>query len=193
MAISGVADDLPYGKARTDNAVEDPWGLAGFHNRRCWSAIAQFVLKEQFQDDFADRDDEITVRVSKVMRNSGTAALRNFELKSPAGEFVPLSEVVSLTERQGGFAAIERIDGKATVSVTADIDTKVSTTEKAIEELEASNLQQIADRFGISYRYSGRDEERRKAFCRPSNWCDHRPGCDLYRFWLGFLPATGAR
>jgi len=97
------------------------------------------------------------------MRNSGTAALRNFELKSPAGEFVPLSEVVSLTERQG-FAAIERIDGKATVSVTADIDTKVSTTEKAIEELEASNLQQIADRFGISYRYSGRDEERRKAF-----------------------------
>ncbi len=160
--ISGVADDLPYGKPELTMQLKTRGASLGFTiedvGRQLRNSFEGAIPRR-----FADRDDEITVRVSKVMRNSGTAALRNFELKSPAGEFVPLSEVVSLTERQG-FAAIERIDGKATVSVTADIDTKVSTTEKAIEELEASNLQQIADRFGISYRYSGRDEERRKAF-----------------------------
>ncbi len=160
--ISGVSDDLPYGKPELTMQLKDRGASLGF----TIDAVGR-QLRNSFEGAiprrFADGDDEITIRVSKIMRSNGTAALRNFNLKSPAGEFVPLSEVVSITERQG-FAAIERIDGKATVSVTADIDTEVSTTEKAIEELEASNLQQIVDRYGVSYRYSGRDEERRKAF-----------------------------
>ena len=112
---------------------------------------------------FADGDDEITIRVKKIMRSRGTAALRNFELRSPAGDFVPLSEVIKITERQG-FAAIERIDGKATVSVTADLDSDVTTTEEAIEILDRGELQAVTDRYGITYRYSGRAEERAEAF-----------------------------
>lgn len=160
--VSGVSDDLPYGKPELTMQLKDRGASLGFTiddvGRQLRNSFEGAIPRR-----FADGDDEITIRVSKVMRSNGTAALRNFNLKSPAGEFVPLSEVVTITERQG-FAAIERIDGKATVSVTGDIDTKVSTTEDAIKELEASNLQQIVDRFGVSYRYSGRDEERRKAF-----------------------------
>jgi multidrug efflux pump subunit AcrB len=160
--VSGVSDDLPYGKPELTMKLEDRGASLGFTiddvGRQLRNSFEGAIPRR-----FADGDDEITIRVSKIMRSNGTAALRNFELKSPAGEFVPLSEVVNITESQG-FAAIERIDGKATVSVTADIDTDVSTTEKAIETLEASGLQQLADRYGITYRYSGRDEERRKAF-----------------------------
>ncbi len=160
--VSGVADDLPYGKPELNMALKPRGASLGFSiedvGRQLRNSFEGAIPRR-----FADGDDEITIRITKIMRNKGTAALRNFELKSPAGDFVPLSEVVSITEKQG-FAAIERIDGKATVSVTADIDTKVSTTEKAIEELEASNLEQVVDKYGVSYRYSGRDEERRKAF-----------------------------
>jgi multidrug efflux pump subunit AcrB len=112
---------------------------------------------------FAEGDDEITIRISQVMRNQGAAALRSFELKSPAGEFVPLSEVVKITERQG-FASIDREDGKATVSVTGDIDAAITTTEKVIEILEASGLPAIATKYGIAYKFGGRSEESRKAF-----------------------------
>ncbi|MEP1206919.1 MAG: efflux RND transporter permease subunit [Rhizobiaceae bacterium] len=160
--ISGVSDDLPYGKPELAMQLKERGASLGFTiedvGRQLRNAFEGAIPRR-----FADGDDEITIRVSKIMRSNGTAALRNFELKSPAGNFVPLSEVVSITESQG-FAAIERIDGKATVSVTADIDTKISTTENAIAELEASDLQQIVDRFGVTYRYSGRDEERREAF-----------------------------
>ena len=160
--VSGVSDDLPYGKPELTMQLKERGASLGFTiedvGRQLRNSFEGAIPRR-----FADGDDEITIRVSKVMRSNGTAALRNFELKSPAGDFVPLSEVVEIAESQG-FAAIERIDGKATVSITADIDTNVNTTENAIAELEASNLQQIVDRFGVSYRYSGRDQERREAF-----------------------------
>ncbi|MEM9676618.1 MAG: efflux RND transporter permease subunit [Pseudomonadota bacterium] len=160
--ISGVADDLPYGKPELVMELTPRGAALGF----TIDAVGR-ELRNSFEGAiprrFAQGEDEITVRVSKVMRQTGTAALRNLELKSPSGEFVPLSEVVKITERQG-FAAIERIDGRATASVTGDIDTNISTTDKAIETLEASGLADVVQRNGVTYRYSGRDEERREAF-----------------------------
>lgn len=160
--VSGVADDLPYGKPELTMKLKPRGSALGFSIENVGRQ-----LRDSFEGAiprrFAEGDDEVTVRVSKVMRSSGTAALRNFQLKSPSGEFVPLAEVVSIDETQG-FAAIERIDGRATVSVTADLDNKISTTEKALADLEASGLPQLVEKFGITYRYSGRDEERREAF-----------------------------
>ncbi len=159
---SGVSDDLPYGKPELTMQLTPRGAALGFSiedvGRQLRNAFEGAIPRR-----FADGDDEITVRVSKIARNSGTAALRNFELRSAAGDFVPLSQVVEISEQQG-FAAIERIDGKATVSVGADIDDKINTTEKAIESLEVSGLPELVSKFGITYKYSGRDQERRRAF-----------------------------
>jgi len=160
--VSGVADDLPYGKPELAMELTPRGAALGFTiddvGRQLRNSFEGAIPRR-----FADGDDEITVRVTKIMRGAGTAALRNFDLRSPAGEFVPLSEVVKITERQG-FAAIERIDGKATVSVTADLDTDKNTTENAQAALLVSGLDELVSRFGIDYRFSGKDEERREAF-----------------------------
>jgi len=112
---------------------------------------------------FAKGDDEITVRVKRTTPDKGGAALRNFELRSPIGDFVPLTEVVSLTESQG-FSAIQRKDGRAIVHVTGDLDTDIMTTEEAIELLNASELPSIVSKYGLDYQFGGRAEERKKAF-----------------------------
>jgi len=160
--VSGVSDDLPYGKPELTMELTPRGSALGFTidnvGRQLRNSFEGAIPRR-----FADGDDEITVRVSKVTNQNGAAALRNFELRSPAGQFVTLSQVVKITERQG-FAAIERVDGKATVSVTADIDTKITTTELAQEVLEVSGIAEIVSKYGISYRYAGRDEERRDAF-----------------------------
>ncbi len=160
--VSGVADDLPYGKPELIMELLPRGAALGLSMDEIGKQV-----RDAFQGitprRFAEGDDEVSIKVSQIMRNKGAAALRNFDVKSPGGEFVPLSEVVKITERQG-FAAIDRENGKAKVSVTGDIDTNINTTEKVIEILEASGLPAIATKYGISYKFGGRNEERKKAF-----------------------------
>ncbi len=159
---SGVADDLPFGKPELVMRLLPRGAALGFSidevGRQVRNAFDGAIPRR-----FARGDDEVTIRVSRTTRDKGGDKLRNFELRSPQGQFVPLAEVVTLTEKQG-FSAIQREDGKTIVSVTADLDTDIVTTEKAVEILQAGQLPQIMDLMGLDYRFGGRDEERKKAF-----------------------------
>ena len=100
----------------------------------------------------------------REQRETGVAALSSLALKAPNGAFVPLTEVVTLRERQG-FAVIQRTDGKTVVAVSGDLDTDVVTTTDLVGSLQDSGaVTAIAERHGVSYRFTGRDEERRKSF-----------------------------
>lgn len=161
--VSGLDDDLPYGKPELAMELTPRGAALGFSieevGRQTRNALQGAVPRR-----FARGEDEIAVRLTQKMRSAGSGALRNFELRSPSGEFVPLTEVVTLTERQG-FSEIRREDGKSTLSVAGDIDSAVSTTDEVVALLEETGVvRDIAGRHGISYRYGGRSEERRAAF-----------------------------
>ena len=164
--VSGVADDLPYGKPELVMRLTPRGAALGFTveevGRQLRNAFEGAVPRR-----FADGEDEVTIRISRAVAEGGSAALRNFELRAPpsgqnGGEFAPLAQVVDITEQQG-FAAIERVDGRATVSITADLDTAVTTTEQAIAALERAGVPGIVARAGATYEFSGRAEERRRA------------------------------
>ncbi|MCY6382544.1 efflux RND transporter permease subunit [Hoeflea prorocentri] len=161
--VSGADDNLPYGKPELVVEMKPRGAALGFTAENIGRQLRN-AFDGQIPFRFARGDDEVTVRVSQLMRIGGTGALRNFELKSPAGEFVPLTEVATLDERQG-FAYISRKDGKTKISVTGDIDNEVNTTDGVIEELEASGIiAAIAGRYGIDYQYGGRSQEQETAF-----------------------------
>ena len=161
--VSGADDNLPYGKPELVVEMLPRGAALGFTADDIGRQLRN-AFDGQIPFRFASGDDEVTVRVSQIMRVGGTGALRNFELRSPSGEFVPLTEVARLTERQG-FAYVSRKDGKTKISVTGDIDSAVNTTDGVIEELEASGIiAEIASRYGVDYRYGGRSEEQRTAF-----------------------------
>ncbi len=159
---SGVADDLPFGKPELIMRLLPRGAALGFSidevGRQVRNAFDGAVPRR-----FARGDDEVTIRVLRSTRDKGGDKLRNFELRNPEGQFIPLGEVVELTEKQG-FSAIQREDGKTIVSVTADLNTDITTTDKAIEILLASELPQVLDKMGVDFRFGGKDEERKKAF-----------------------------
>ena len=164
--ISGVADDLPYGKPELVMRLTPRGAALGFTIEEVGRQLRD-AFEGAIPRRFADGEDEVTIRISRRLTRTGSAALRDFELRSPTtasggGRFVALSEVVAIEERQG-FAAIERIDGRATVSITADLDAEETTTEQAIEALNASDLPGIVARSGATFEFSGRAEERRRA------------------------------
>ena len=161
--ISGVDDNLPYGKPELVVEMLPRGAALGFTSEDIGRQLRN-AFDGQIPFRFARGDDEITVRISQLMRVGGTGALRNFELKSPNGDFVPLTEVADLAERQG-FAFINRSDGRSELSVTGDIDNEINTTDGVIEELEASGtVRAIADKYGLTYEYGGRSEEQKTAF-----------------------------
>lgn len=161
--VSGVSDDLPFGKPEIVMTLTPRGAALGFTMEDVGRQV-----RNGFEGAIARRlargDEELTIRVSKQMAGRGTGQLRNFELRSPAGEFVPLVEVVRLAEKQG-FSVIQRREGRETVAVTADADDKITSNQEIVEDLQTSGaLQAIADSHGVSFSFSGREEERKKSF-----------------------------
>lgn len=161
--VSGVEDDLPYGKPELVMTMKPRGSAFGF----TLDSIAKQVrnaVEGAVPYRFARGDDEVTVRITQTSGQSGTAALRAMLLKTPSGSDIPLSEVVNLSEQQG-FSAIQRRDGKTTISVSGEIDAAVNTTDGVVDRLTQSGaLDAVARKYGISYEFGGRSKEQGEAF-----------------------------
>lgn len=161
--VTGLDDNLPWGKPELVMQLTPQGAALGFSIEEVGRQIRNaFDGAVPFR--FPRGNDEVTVRLVQDPASPGSQALREFELRSPSGNFVPLTEVVEMTERQG-FSAIQRRDGKSTISVTGDIDTAVNTTGGVVEQLTAGGgLDLIAAEHGVSYSFGGRSEEQENAF-----------------------------
>lgn len=160
--ISGVADDLPFGKPELAMKLT-PRGVAlGFTISSVGEQIRN-AIHGSIANRLAQGDEEITIRLRKILNGKGGGALRNLELKAPSGEYAPLTEIVTLTDRQG-FSVIQRRDGKTTLSVTADVDHMMTSNADIIKSLMEGPMPALATRYGIDYQFSGRAEERENAF-----------------------------
>ena len=160
--VSGVFDDMPFGKPELVMELTSRGAALGFTLETVAGQI-----RDAFEGAIARRlaigDEEVTIRIEATSDRVGVARLREMVLKSPSGEFVPLSEVVEFAERQG-FSLIQRRDGRVTVGVMADVDARVTSNQQIVERLQDGALSAVAGRYGIDYRFSGREEERKKAF-----------------------------
>ncbi|MBN9669296.1 efflux RND transporter permease subunit [Roseibium aggregatum] len=159
---SGVEDDLPFGKPELVVELTPRGRALGFTVERAARQIRN-AFEGNIARRFAEGDEEVAVRVKQVFEEDGTAALRQLSLKTPAGEFVPLTEVVSLTDDQG-FSVILRRDGRTVVTVVADVDSTVTSNNAIIAELDKGFLPDLAERYGLEYSFAGRAEEQANAF-----------------------------
>ena len=160
--VSNIGDDLAYGKPEIIMALTPRGTALGFTLQSVGQQVRD-AFDGAIARRFAEGEDEVTIRVLRDQPEDGFAALENLSLKSPQGIFVPLTEIVTLNERQG-FSAIQRINGATTVSVSADLDTNVTTPAEMVAALQSGSVPAIARSHGLAYEFAGRDEERRKSF-----------------------------
>ncbi len=159
---SNVEDDLPYGKME--------WIIELTPRGTSLGLTAQSVgtqIRNSFEGAIATRfargDEEITVRVKRKQSLDGIEALRSIYLVTPTNERVPLTEVVTLREKPG-FSVIQRRDGVRTVSVTGDIDPKLTEVTTVIQQLQLQALPKLEEKYGVTYKLSGRAEDQAKSF-----------------------------
>lgn len=159
--VSGVSDDLPYGKPEIAMRLTPRGEALGF----TLDAVGRQV-RGAFEGEIARRlataEEEVPIR---VRQRSGAAPVPvgDLFLRSPGGAFVPLTEVVELEERNT-FSVILRRDGVTTVAVTADVDPAITTPQAVTERIRNEILPAVEARHGVRGEFEGRDRERRRSF-----------------------------
>jgi multidrug efflux pump subunit AcrB len=101
------------------------------------------------------------IRVELPEAERSADFLDNTLLRSAAGQYLPLGDIVQMRTRQG-FATIQRENGVQTVTVSGALSEDDPARARAIqEELRQTILPRLAEDFGIETRLSGLAEQER--------------------------------
>jgi len=160
--VTAVEDNLPYGKEEILMEVTPAGRAMGFTTQSVARQVRnsyEGAIAKRFSQD----QEEIIVRV-KLLEQVGQSAqsLRELYLRSPGGDEVPLTEVVTF-ERTVGYATIRREDGLRQISVTADVDPSITTSNAVLALVGRDIAPTIREDYGISVEFKGKAEEQREA------------------------------
>jgi len=159
--VTSISDTLAYGSPELILALTPRGRSLGFDLAGLGAQVSE-AFRGRTVRQVAAEEEEITISLKRVGRGTGSAALREMSVRAPGGAFVPLSSVVTFSERQT-FDRIRREEGKSVVSVRADTAENVDSGE-IISQLTATDLPAIAERYDVSYELGGRSAERDAAF-----------------------------
>jgi multidrug efflux pump subunit AcrB len=159
--LLAIDDNLPYGKQEIVMDLTPAGRAMGFTTqmvaRQVRNAFEGAVAKRFSQDQ-----EEVIVRVKIEESGSAHDTIRDLYLRAPDGADVPLTEVVRLTNKVG-FSQIRREDGLRQVSVTADINPEITTTNAVMRDVNATILPEIREKHGVIAEFKGKAEEQAEA------------------------------
>jgi multidrug efflux pump subunit AcrB len=159
--IVSVADNLPWGKQELLMELTPAGRAMGFSTQD----VARQV-RDAFEGAIAKRfprdQEEVIVRVKLARPDLDADTIRELYLRAPDGSEVPLPEVVDLKPRVG-FSEIRREDGLRQVSVSADLDYDVTTTNEVAALLEKDVLPELMRKHGVQVEFKGKAEEQARA------------------------------
>jgi len=155
-----VEDDMAYGREQLIyrlTPVGEALGLSVADLGRQLRTAFDGQLVQILQDGA----DEVEVRVMLPSAERGTqASLYRLNVRTPAGDSVPLIAVADWDSRRG-FEVLRHADGKLAVEVTADIDASVTTAGEVTAGLEDGTLEQLQRDYGIDASFEGRSADQR--------------------------------
>ncbi|MEM7044949.1 MAG: efflux RND transporter permease subunit, partial [Pseudomonadota bacterium] len=160
--VSQIDDDLPYGKEEVLIELTPRGRALGFTTESVGRQLRN-ALEGRIAKRFPRGDEEVEVIVSLTDDGAARLGLESFLLRSPNGQEILLGEVARLQDDRG-YARIQREDGVRRAAVTAELDEALIRQEQVIEALQEGGLPEIAERYGLDYRFAGKAEEQAETF-----------------------------
>ncbi|MAY86745.1 MAG: acriflavine resistance protein B [Pseudooceanicola sp.] len=156
--VSAVEDNLAYDK---DELVLDltQQGQALGLTADTLSRVLRSQLNGIEAATYPDGPRSAEIRVELPESELTADFLDRMQIRTPSGEYVPLSDVVSVTQRSG-FAAVRRENGVRTISVMGDIsEDDPARAEQIGTDLETVLLPEIADTYQVEWDMAGLAEQ----------------------------------
>ncbi|MEX0372337.1 efflux RND transporter permease subunit [Spiribacter roseus] len=158
--VVDVNDDLPYGRQQITFSVNEQGRALGLSTQDVGSQL-RAAFDGALSQIYQSGPDEVEVRVllpRDEQRRIG--ALDKLTIRTPAGELVPVNQVINRGS-QRGFEAIRHADGERAVQIQASLDNQVANADRIIGSLEDGALSRLAERYGIDYSFEGRQADQR--------------------------------
>jgi len=156
-----IEDDMPFGQQQLVfqlRPLGEALGLTFNEVARQLSAAFDGQLAQIFNE--GDEEVEVRVMLPDEERYRLTA-LDDFRVFLPSGVSVPLDSVVRFEERRG-FKALRHAEGRLAVTVYADVNSKVVTSNAVRARLADSVLPGLVERHDIRWEFTGRAEDQKE-------------------------------
>ncbi len=159
--VYGVDDDMPYGKEQLIYSLKATGEILGL----TVTDIGQ-QLRTAFDGNlvqiFQDGADEVEVRVQLPKQERDQInTLERINIRTPAGEFVPLTSVAHWTVRHG-FEVLRHAEGKLALEVSAEVNPDVNNVNRIIASLEEKILPELKQKYWIDYSLEGRAADQKE-------------------------------
>ncbi|WP_198266438.1 efflux RND transporter permease subunit [sulfur-oxidizing endosymbiont of Gigantopelta aegis] len=159
--VYGVDDDMPYGKEQLIYTLKPVGEILGL----TVTDIGQ-QLRTAFDGNlvqiFQDGADEVEVRVQLPKQERDQInTLERINIRTPAGEFVPLASVAQWTVRQG-FEVIRHADGELALEVSAEVNSQVNNANQILSSLEEKILPELKQKYWVDYSFEGRSADQKE-------------------------------
>lgn len=157
-AASALEDSLAYDKSEFVLTLTPRGEALGFNTDQIGAELYG-RLRGIDAAEFPFGTRMATIRVNLPDEELTASFLHDTRMRSPAGGYVPLSEIVRIDSRQG-FASVRREDGQRVIRVTGDISEDDPAAAGAVATALADEiLPDIAARYGVGTRMRGLAEQ----------------------------------
>lgn len=159
--VYGVDDDMPYGKEQLIYRLKPTGEILGL----TVTDIGQ-QLRTAFDGNlvqiFQDGADEVEVRVQlPKQEREQINTLQRINIRTPAGEFVPLTSVAQWTVRQG-FEVLRHADGELALEVSGEVNPQINNANNILASLEEKILPELKQKYWIDYSFEGRSADQKE-------------------------------
>ena len=159
--IYGVDDDMPYGKEQLIYSLRpagEMMGLTVVDIGQQLRTAFDGNLVQIFQD--GANEVEVRVQLPKHERDQ-INTLERINIRTPAGEFVPLTSVAQWTVRHG-FEVLRHAEGELALEVSAEVNSDVNNVNHIIASLEEKILPELKQKYWINYSFEGRAADQKE-------------------------------
>ncbi len=160
--VSDIVDDFDAGRREVQIELFEAGRALGLTTESLAAQVRAAFYGYEAQKVHRGREDvKIMVRFPPEHRTR-ISDIESMYVKTPSGHLVPITEVAGLTEGTG-FASIKRKNHRRTITVTADVDTAVTSADRVVEALTGPLSDLVNRHPGMVFEFGGQKLEMKKA------------------------------
>ncbi|MBD3821306.1 MAG: efflux RND transporter permease subunit [Thiotrichales bacterium] len=159
--VSGVRDDLPYGRDQLVYELTPQGKALGFTYTGLGQQLSD-AFSGRLSQIFTQGEDEVEVRVQYPRdEQKSLATLDSMRVTAPDGQRVLLKSVVHWKSQQG-FDVMRHVDGRLAVNVIGEVDKTRNNANRILAQLEQHTMPQLAAKYGFNYSFEGQNANQQE-------------------------------